>query len=177
MVKIRPVDFWRKDFKKLSVFLTIPSWFSLMALSNKLWLKLAKRFWRRSWKCEKMAVIRKLLLFCLWLLNNLQSHRTSWVFIFTCLTLEFTGRCLQTTQFSWKLSIIHVYVGKYCHQLYVLLYIHVYDNMPALFSLDKSTKVFEVHLRTDIDQEHYWLISLMIHYNFSDRYPWVSLTV
>ena len=172
------LDLWtfgEKDFKKLSVFLTIPSWFSLMALLNKLWLKLAKRFWRRSWKCEKMAVIRKLLLFCLWLLNNLQSHQTSWVFIFTCLTLEFTGRCLQTTEFSWKLSIVafllYMYTSVNTVINYVLLYIHVYDNTPALFSLDKSTKVFEVHLSTYIDQEPYWLISLMIHYNFSARYP------
>ena len=162
----------------MSVFLTIPSWFSLMALLNKLWLKLAKRFWRRSWKCEKMAVIRKLLLFCLWLLNNLQSHQTSWVFIFTCLTLEFTSHCVQTTEFSWKLSIVAFLLYMYtsvntvinCMYYYIFMFMTIV-NTPALFSLDKSTKVFEVHLGTDIDQEPYWLISLMIHYNFSARYP------
>lgn len=104
-----------------------------MALLNKLWLKLAKSFWRRSWKCEKMAVIRKLLtLFCLWLLNYLQSQPTSWVFIFTGPTLEFTGRCMSSDHWVFMktehccLSFIHVYVVKYCHQLYVLLYIWQY---------------------------------------------------
>ena len=43
------------------------------------------------------------------------------------------------------------------------MYYYIYDNTPALISLDKLTNVFEVHLSTDTDQEPYLFIYLMIH--------------